>query len=83
MLKVMSLHSEEELIEQVDYHSKLLRGTLLVERAKRKELHPQNADPPILEGIPLYQLSNPQKRICEPVPPTPPTSPHDDGSHRK
>jgi hypothetical protein len=52
---------EEELIEQVDHHSKFLRGMFLVKRAKRKELHPQNVDPPILEGIPLYQLSNPQK----------------------
>jgi hypothetical protein len=74
---------EEELIEQADHHSKLLRGMFLVERAKRKELHPQNVKPPILEGIPLYQLSNPQKRICEPVPPTPPTSPCDEGSNRK
>jgi hypothetical protein len=55
----------------------------LVEHAKRKELRLQNADPPILEGIPLYQLSNPQKRICEPVPPTPPTAPRDEGSHKK
>jgi hypothetical protein len=74
---------EEKLIEQADHHSKLLRGMFLVERAKRKELHLQNAKPPILEGIPLYHLSNPQKRICEPVPPTPPISPHDEGSNRK
>jgi hypothetical protein len=44
---------EEELMEQADRHSKLLRGVYLVERAKRKEPHPENADPPILEGIPM------------------------------
>jgi hypothetical protein len=68
---------EKELLEQADRHSKLLRGVYLVERTKRKECHPENADPPILEGIPLFPAAGPHKRMCELVPPTPPTSPHD------
>jgi hypothetical protein len=51
-------------MEQADHHGKLLRGMYLVEHAKRKELHPQNADPPILEGIPLYQLSIPKTEFA-------------------
>jgi hypothetical protein len=39
---------EEELLEQADRHSKLLRGVYLLEHAKRKERHPESADPPIL-----------------------------------
>jgi hypothetical protein len=38
---------EEELLEKVDCHNKLLRGVYLVEHAKRKECHPESADPPI------------------------------------
>jgi hypothetical protein len=74
---------EEELMEQADRHSKLLRGVYLVERAKRKEPHPENADPPILEGIPLFHKPSSPKRICEPVPPTPPTSPRGEGTTQK
>jgi hypothetical protein len=74
---------EEELLEQADHHSKLLRGMHLVERAKRKERHPESVDPPILEGIPLSPVASPPKRMCESVPPTPPTSPHDEGTHGK
>jgi hypothetical protein len=74
---------KEELMEQANHHSKLLRSMYLVECAKRKELHLQNANSPILEGIPLYQLSNAQQRICEPVTPTSPTSPRDEGSNKK
>jgi hypothetical protein len=73
---------EEELMEQADCHSKLLRGVYLVERAKRKEPHPENADPPILEGMPLFHVVGPHKRMCESVPPTPLTSPHDVGTVR-
>jgi hypothetical protein len=74
---------EEELLEQVDHHSKLLRGVYLVECAKRKERYPESADPPILEGILLFSVSNPHKRMCETIPPTPPTSPHDVGTNGK
>jgi hypothetical protein len=74
---------EEELLEQADRHSKLLRGVYLVERTKRKECHPENADPPILEGIPLFPAAGPHKRMCESVPPTPLTSPHDVGTSGK
>jgi hypothetical protein len=74
---------EEELLEQVDCHSELLRGVYLVERAKRKERHPESADPPILEGIPLFLMASPHKRMCELVPPTPPISPHDEGTSGK
>jgi hypothetical protein len=74
---------EEELLEQADRHSKLLRGVDLVERAKRKECHPESVDPPILEGIPLSPVASPPKRMCESVPPTPPTSPRDEGTHSK
>jgi uncharacterized coiled-coil protein SlyX len=74
---------EEELLEQVDYHSKLLRGMYLVERAKRKEHYPESVDPPILEGIPLSPVANPPKRMCDSVPPTPPTSPLDEGTRSK
>jgi hypothetical protein len=34
--------TEEELLEQGDRHSKLLRGVYLVEHAKRKEHHPES-----------------------------------------
>jgi hypothetical protein len=71
---------EEELLEQADCHSKLLRGVYLVERAKRKERHPESVDPPILEGIPLSPVASPPKRMCKSVPLTPPTSPHDEGT---
>jgi hypothetical protein len=71
---------EEELLEQADHHSKLLIGVYLVERAKRKERHSESADPPILEGIPLFPAVSPHKRMCESVSPTPPTSPHDVGT---
>jgi hypothetical protein len=74
---------EEELLEQADCHSKLLRGVYLVERAKRKERHLENVDPPILEGIPLSPVASPPKRMCESVPPTPPTSPRDEGTRGK
>jgi septal ring factor EnvC (AmiA/AmiB activator) len=36
---------EEELMEQADRHSKLLRGVYLVEHVKRKEPHPENVGP--------------------------------------
>ena len=73
--------AEENLREQADRHSQLLRGVYLVDRAKRKERHPRTAaEPPILEGIPLYPLSQPRRRICESVPPTPPASPRDPGN---
>jgi hypothetical protein len=55
----------------------------LVERAKRKERHPESADPPILEGIPLFLTASPHKRRCELVPPTPPIYPHDEGTSGK
>jgi hypothetical protein len=74
---------EEELLEQADHHSKLLRGVYLVERAKRKERHPESVDPPILEGIPLSPVTRPPKRMCESVPPTPSTSPRDEGARGK
>jgi hypothetical protein len=74
---------EEELLEQADRHSKLLRGVYLVERAKRKDCHPESADPPILEGVPPSPVASPPKRMCESVPPTPPTSPCDEGTHGK
>jgi hypothetical protein len=74
---------EEELLEQADRHSKLLRGVYLVEHAKRKERHPESVDPPILEGIPLFPAVGPHKRMCESVPPTLPTSPHDMGTSGK
>jgi hypothetical protein len=74
---------EEELLEQADCHNKLLRCVYLVERAKRKECHPESADPPILEGIPLFPIAGPHKRMCESVPPTLPTSAHDVGTNDK
>ena len=68
--------AEENLREQADRHSQLLRGVYLVDRVKRKERHPRTAaEPPILEGIPLYSLSQPRRMIGESVPPTPPASP--------
>jgi hypothetical protein len=54
-----------------------------VERAKRKERYLESADPPILEGILLFFVSSPHKRMCETVPPTPLTSPHDVGTNGK
>jgi hypothetical protein len=73
--------AEENLREQADRHSQLLRGVYLVDRAKRKGHHPGTAaESTILEGIPLYPLSQPRRRICEPVPPTPPASPRDPGN---
>jgi hypothetical protein len=74
---------EEELLEQADRHNKLLRGVYLEEHAKRKERHPESADPPILEGITLFPTARPHKRMCELVPPTPSTSPHDVGTSDK
>jgi hypothetical protein len=74
---------EEELLEQADSHSKLLRDMYLVEHAKRKECHPESADPPILEAISLFPAAGPHKRICESVPPTPLTSPHGEGTNDK
>jgi hypothetical protein len=73
----------EELLKQADRHSKLLRGVYLVECAKRKECHSESADPPILEGIPLFPAADPHKRMCKSVPPTPPTSSHDVGTSGK
>ena len=73
--------AEENLREQADRHSQLLRGVYLVDRAKRKERHPRTAaELPILEGIPLCSSSQPRRRICESVPPTPPASPRDPGN---
>jgi hypothetical protein len=70
--------AEENLREQADRHSQLLRGVYLVDRAKRKEHHPRiGTEPHILEGIPLYSLSQPRRRIGESVPPTPSVSPHE------
>jgi hypothetical protein len=74
---------EVELLDLADCHSKLLRGMYLVERAKRKEHHSESADPPILEGIPLFPVADPHKRMCESVPPALPTSPRDEGTHGK
>jgi hypothetical protein len=74
---------EEELLEQADRHSKLLRGVYLVERAKRKEHHLEIFDSPILEGILLSPVASPPKRMCESVPPTPPTSPRDERTRGK
>ena len=69
---------EENLREQADRHSQLLWGLYLVDRVKHKERHPRTAaEPPIIEGIPLYSLSQPHRRIGESVPPTPPTSPRE------
>jgi hypothetical protein len=74
---------EEELMDQANHYNKLLRGVYLVEHAKRKERHPENANPPFLEGILLFNMASPHKRMCESVPPTPLTSPHDEGTSRK
>jgi hypothetical protein len=74
---------EEELLEQADRHNNLLRGMYLVECAKRKERHPESADPPILEGIPLFPVAGPHKRMCESVPPILPTSPLNVGTSGK
>jgi hypothetical protein len=74
---------EEELLEQANRHSKLLRGVYLVEHAKRKERHSESADPPILEGILLFPAVDPHKRMCKSVPPTPSISPHDVGTSGK
>jgi hypothetical protein len=74
---------EEELLEQVDHHNKLFRGVYLVECAKRKERHPESADPPILEGIPLFPAASHHKRMCDSVPPTPLTCPRDVGTSGK
>jgi hypothetical protein len=47
-------------------------------RAKRKERQPRTTvESPPLEGIPLYPLSHPRRRICGSVPPTPPASPRE------
>jgi hypothetical protein len=73
--------AEENLREQADHHSQILRGVYLVDHAKRKGHHSRTAaESPILEGIPLYPLSQPRRRICESVPPTPPASPRDPGN---
>jgi hypothetical protein len=73
--------AEENLREQADKHSQLLRGVCLVDRAKRKDHHSgSTSEPPILEGTPLYRVANPRRRIGGPVPPTPPTSPREDGT---
>ena len=70
--------AEENHREQADCHSQLLRVVYLVDRVKRKECQPRTAtEPPILEGIPLYSLSQPRRRIGESVPPTPPASPRE------
>src|SRR6185312_595603 len=61
--------AEENLKEQADRHSQLLRGVYLVDHVKRKECQPRTTvEPPILEGIPLYPLSQPRRRIGELVP---------------
>jgi hypothetical protein len=70
----------EELLEQADRHNKLLRDVYLVECAKRKERHPESANPPILKGIPLFPAAGPHKRMCESISPTLSTSPHDVGN---
>jgi hypothetical protein len=73
--------AEENLREQADHHSQLLRGVYLVDRTKRKGHHPRTAaESPILEGIPLCPLSQPRRRICESMPPTFPASPRDPGN---
>jgi hypothetical protein len=74
---------ETELLEQAGRHSKLLRDMYLVECAKRKKWHSESADPPILEGIPLFPAADPYKRMCESVPLAPPTSPRDERTHSK
>jgi hypothetical protein len=54
-----------------------------MECSKRKERHPESADPTILEGIPLFPAVGPHKRMCKSVPPTPPTSCHAEGTRGK
>jgi hypothetical protein len=70
--------AEEDIREEADRHSQLLRGVYLVDRAKRKNRTGNGDESPILEGVPMYHLASPRRRICEPVPPTPPTSPRED-----
>jgi hypothetical protein len=69
--------AEQNLREQADYHSQLLRGVYLVDRAKRNNYSKNDGELPILEGVPMYHLASPRRWICELVPPTPPTSPHE------
>ena len=54
-----AITAKENLREQVNHHSQLLRGVFLVELAKRKDHHPTNGEPPILEGRPVYCLASP------------------------
>jgi hypothetical protein len=65
---------EEDLRRQSDKHSQILRGVLLVERARRMEDVPGPEDE-LLEGIPLYRAGG----VVDPVAPTPPSSPRDPG----
>jgi hypothetical protein len=50
---------------------------------KERSATPESANPPILEGIPLFPAAGPHKRMCESVPPTLLTSPHDVGTSGK
>jgi hypothetical protein len=63
---------EEDLRRQSDKHSQILRGVLLVERARNLWGGPEDN---VLEGVPLY----PAGGAVDPDPPAPPSSPRDPG----
>ena len=63
---------EEDLRRQSDKHSQILRGVLLVERARSMRDFEEEE---VLEGVPFYRAG----RAPDPVAPTPPSSPRDPG----
>jgi hypothetical protein len=76
--RVMAL--EDELSDQADRNSRLLRGVCLLEHAYRSEHNTGSGNPSILDGFSLPRMTIPPFRISEFVPPGPPSTPCGEGT---
>jgi hypothetical protein len=76
--RVMAL--EDELSDQADHNSRLLRGMCLLEHASMREHHSGSTDLPILDGLSFPRTTGPPFRTCEPVLPAPPLIPCGEGT---
>jgi hypothetical protein len=71
---------EDELLEQADRNSRLLRGVCLLEHGYRREHHTGSTNPPILEGFCSPRTVVPPFRMSEPMPLAPPPTPWGEGT---
>jgi hypothetical protein len=75
--RVMAL--EDELSDQTDRNSRLLRGVCLLEHAYRREHHAGSAKPPILDDFLLPRMTVPPFRASESMPLAPLRTPYGEG----